>query len=95
METRDSDGGVERLLETLGLQRRTRSSGAGQWLGPFVLGVVVGATLANLFSSNKRRESRKEMEARIDKVLAESETAAQPGRGKASASPVPAGTPGR
>jgi hypothetical protein len=69
MATKDLDG-VEKLRGRLGLQRESSSASFGQTLGVFVVGGVVGATLA-LFFAPKGSEPHKEMGQRVDEALAE------------------------
>lgn len=60
---------MERLLEMLGGQRRSSPGALGPMLGAFVVGGVVGATIASFFASKKGNESRKEMAERVDEAL--------------------------
>src|SRR5450631_2091088 len=74
MATKDRDRNVENLLERLGVLRENSSESFGQMLGIFVVGGLVGATLA-LFFGPKGSEPRKEMGQRVDEALAEYDTA--------------------
>jgi len=74
METKDSKRSLERLLETLGRQRSSSPGTLGPMLGAFVVGGIVGATLASFFASGKGDESRKEMAERVDEALSAYDT---------------------
>jgi hypothetical protein len=90
MATKDRDGTVERILERLGLQRAQSSDSNGSMLGVFVVGALVGATLA-LLVGPMSAQPRKKMGQRVDEALAEYDTATvvdEPGAPKASGTPA-------